>query len=420
MAIVKDAAWFHAHYGLRDFGEDVLRLSKKETPKDKICEVFGPMSSKSGWNFKKKVSPEVAAEIVDLYRKVYDQEEVTNNEITQTFVRALIVESLGRKVNWAAFAAHSASYSDQVATIKVVGRAIESARSWEGDQRRRPLSDVKENIPALPQFVKNESGVIVKVEFGGMGKGRPSTKSFKSANWEESDIQAMKCVLDSRTALLKTLTVSLEESTRKKTEVEAKVRRVCLECGDREMLHAKSILRLSKLKSGEETCLDLLFSLSMEEKTERHHSDQLQACLAEKSELESVMRECEAECGELLSKVSCLEEVLDSMGLQFENMQMGFGVSNYPRPIEADPSLPIHTSCPIMPVLPVVYGMLCTTMLLLLVAILIILGALINLQREKRVVYSLVVMFFSREIGLHLGVFGPQSKQVTLENLSCQ
>jgi hypothetical protein len=85
----------------------------------------------------------------------------------------------------------------------------------------------------------------------------------------------------------------------------------------------------------------------MEEKIESHHSDKLQACLAEKRELESVMRECKAECGELLSKVSCLEEVLDSMGLQFENMQMGFGVSKYPKPIEVDPSLPIHTSCPI-------------------------------------------------------------------------
>jgi hypothetical protein len=90
MAIVKDAACVHAHYELRDYGEDMLQLSKKEIPKDKICEVFGLMSSKSGWNFKKKVLHEVAAEIVDLYRKVYDQEEVTNNEITQTFARAFV------------------------------------------------------------------------------------------------------------------------------------------------------------------------------------------------------------------------------------------------------------------------------------------------------------------------------------------
>jgi hypothetical protein len=48
MAVIKDAAWFHEHHGLRNFGEDVLALSKKEIPKSKICEVFGPMSSKSG------------------------------------------------------------------------------------------------------------------------------------------------------------------------------------------------------------------------------------------------------------------------------------------------------------------------------------------------------------------------------------
>jgi hypothetical protein len=78
-----------------------------------------------------------------------------------------------------------------------------------------------------------------------MGKEQPSTKSFKSANWEELDIQAMKCVLDSKTALFKILTMSLEESTRKETEVEAKVRKVRLECGDHETLHAKNALKLS-------------------------------------------------------------------------------------------------------------------------------------------------------------------------------
>jgi hypothetical protein len=92
MVVIKDVAWFHEHHGLQNFGEHLLALSKKEIPKLKIYEVFGPMSSKSKWKFKNKITPEVAVQIVELYQKFYDQEEVTNNEIPQKFARALIIK----------------------------------------------------------------------------------------------------------------------------------------------------------------------------------------------------------------------------------------------------------------------------------------------------------------------------------------
>jgi hypothetical protein len=67
VVIVKDAKWFHLHHGLRNKGEDILGLSKKEILKSKIYEVFGPMASKSGWKFKNYVTLKVAIKIVQLY-----------------------------------------------------------------------------------------------------------------------------------------------------------------------------------------------------------------------------------------------------------------------------------------------------------------------------------------------------------------
>jgi hypothetical protein len=240
MAIVKDATWFHEYHRLRNFGKDVLGLCKKETPKLKIDEVFGPMSSKSGWKFKNYTTPAVATQIVELYKNVYDVDDVTNNEIPQKFVRALIVESdPERKVNWAKFAEYSRENREKVAETKAANLEVKAESGALLKVRLLQIGkrciffDRKENILT---GVKQENGV--------MGfRGKLACKAVRLPNWEEKELSAMDSVLDCNRSSLKLLTSTLEESLSKKCEVEGEFRRSRLEFADHQVMHAQESLR---------------------------------------------------------------------------------------------------------------------------------------------------------------------------------
>jgi hypothetical protein len=70
MATFRSAEWFEATRGLRNEGADVLRLSKRDVSKEELGEAFGPKSSKNGWRYDYRLSPEAAREVEELYCRV--------------------------------------------------------------------------------------------------------------------------------------------------------------------------------------------------------------------------------------------------------------------------------------------------------------------------------------------------------------
>jgi hypothetical protein len=160
-----------------------------------------------------------------LYQKVYDQEEVMNNEICQRFARVVILEStIDRRINWAGYAAYCHERREHLALTKatnlevkveVQGQSLQSGVTWEV-RKRCPLLSLKENVPSK----------LVKLEQMGCFRGKSSWKlGLRSPNWEETELSDLESILGEKNKLLETLKVSLEQSLSKKTQVEGECRR---------------------------------------------------------------------------------------------------------------------------------------------------------------------------------------------------
>lgn len=103
----RDAKWYEKNRGLCNEGLPMELLTVEHATMEEICAVFGPKEDKNGWKFKDYVAADAATKIEELYRRVYDHASVTNNQLTLKFCRALLAQSKGHKVNWAAHAANS-------------------------------------------------------------------------------------------------------------------------------------------------------------------------------------------------------------------------------------------------------------------------------------------------------------------------
>jgi hypothetical protein len=327
-----------------------------------------------------------------LYRRIYEQEpEVTNCEITLGFARGLIRESKTHDVNWANFAVRCREKREKTAAKKAENAKLakQSEGDGEGPKGRNGVGTVglkracslnKENIPPLK---------LVKVEQPSMPKGRLGVRGATAPNWGEEELLDMEVCLSKRSELLKKLKVSLGEFASKKTAVESDFRRSTLECSDREVLLAQSRVAIENSKAEADTLklqiegfllqskqtasLDakeinesveaslhslqarherLLFKISIDERTEKHHREMLESCKSQNFELEKLFLECSSQSSEISGKVECLEKVLVDMGNQWEKMNDGSGVVAFPRPISMDPESPVRTvtnlnPCPI-------------------------------------------------------------------------
>ena len=118
MATFRTPHWFEATRGLRNTGLDVLRLSTRDVSKEELTQAFGPKSSKNGWRYDYRLTPDAAREVEELYCRVTSKKKITNNELTLQFARGLLLEGKGVEVNWAAFAAHLHSHRERVCSVK--------------------------------------------------------------------------------------------------------------------------------------------------------------------------------------------------------------------------------------------------------------------------------------------------------------
>jgi hypothetical protein len=68
----------------------VLRLSKRDVTKAELTQASGPKSSKNGWRYDNRLTPEAAREVEELYFRVTSKNKITNNDITLQFARGLL------------------------------------------------------------------------------------------------------------------------------------------------------------------------------------------------------------------------------------------------------------------------------------------------------------------------------------------
>ena len=89
MATFRTPHWFEATKGLHNKGLDVLRLSTRNVSKEELSQAFSPKSSKNGWRYDYRLTPEAAREVEELYCRVTSKNKITNNELTLQFARGL-------------------------------------------------------------------------------------------------------------------------------------------------------------------------------------------------------------------------------------------------------------------------------------------------------------------------------------------
>ena len=202
MATFRTPQWFEATRGLRNHGLDVLRLSKRDVSKEELAQAFGPKSSKNGWRYDYRLTPEAAREVEELYCRVTSKNKITNNEITLQFARGLLLEGKGVQVNWAAFAAHLHSHREKVCSVK--------AENTDKRQREEGSTGVLLH-PPKPSGIR--SSVVARTSSSApisglaplpirshsevrMGRGKMTfAKALAPPNWSLVDIEGMKATM---------------------------------------------------------------------------------------------------------------------------------------------------------------------------------------------------------------------------------
>jgi hypothetical protein len=111
---------------------------KDEVPESLICLYFGPKSSKSGWKYQCKTTPEEQDAMLSLYRRVYESQDIPNKEITVQFARGLILMSSGTKVNWEEFRVDRRKYHECLRKRKELIRKEKSEREGKGERGIAP------------------------------------------------------------------------------------------------------------------------------------------------------------------------------------------------------------------------------------------------------------------------------------------
>jgi hypothetical protein len=98
--MANDATWFIANRGLTRGRIDVLSLIETIVPSSQIEEMFGPKVSENGYRYDRKVPPNIAKCILELYTRVTRKQKETNGQINKTFARAMISLLKGNHLDW--------------------------------------------------------------------------------------------------------------------------------------------------------------------------------------------------------------------------------------------------------------------------------------------------------------------------------
>ncbi|KAG0561773.1 hypothetical protein KC19_9G090800 [Ceratodon purpureus] len=381
-------------------GDLLISDIREEVSETTVCSYFGPKSSKSGWKYTAKCSDEEQAQILSLYRRVYETDEPPNKEITLSFARGLICMSLGRNVNWAQFAAERRKVREALRK-KSEDRKEKREREREGDERKGNFVSVlgkkrctvgKEGLgfpESLTLSVKSEG--IVKSEGVAMAKkGSKGRSGVCGPCWGRDEIESMVRAIKNHEVIAQESKTELAESRAELLALEDKLRREKLLLGDRELMLGEVQMRLERL-SEEELPLQCSIEAKKRNLVEfEQNSDLATETSVVKEEIAKLLSERDALsfskasdqltvrlCGEAIvgcngaikelqcrvlrsseknalieTRVSSLESVLMSMREQLSRMHVGDGAALYPRPLESSPQLPVsenHTlnACPV-------------------------------------------------------------------------
>ena len=371
----------------------------QEVPESLICSYFGPRSSKSGWKYQQRCSPEEQDAILGLYRRVYECQDIPNKEISVQFARGLILMSEGTKVDWEEFRVSRRKYRESIRKKKELTRAVKSERERDGlvpsvIGKRRCSATQGVGGDDFPETVK----LTVKPEVLGEGLGSSMGKKGGgkgqvgnvSPSWSHADIDDMVQVIGDRSMLLKSFRVSLEEVARVKCEKEDSLRRAKLMREDRMVMIGESQSEIEKIDSEElsiraeiEERSILIESLGSSEKTASEkktlvakltddegrcevlcasRADEQRSCKRSRqiveecertiSRLENELEQTIQEHSRFEQKVKACEGQLVVMEEQLRMMREGFGECFWPTPIANCPESPIHLShtlnpCPV-------------------------------------------------------------------------
>ncbi|KAG0591096.1 hypothetical protein KC19_1G149000 [Ceratodon purpureus] len=291
--------------GVPEGGIKVGDIGQERVPESMICSFFGPKSSKSGWKYQQRTSPEEQDAILSLYRRVYESQDIPNKEISVQFARGLILWSEGTKVDWEEFRVSRRKYREGIRKKKEQTKLVRSERDGEGVVpsiigKRRCLASqgiLSDEFPReLKLTVKSEVlGEGFSASMGRRGGGK-SRNPIVSPCWLQDDINGMVEVIGDRSALLEGFRVSLEQVTKVRGEKEDSLRRARLMQEDRTVMLAECESEISRI-DGEE----LSIRAQMEEKSILLESlGSGDGSLVEKetlvAQLSSDERKCEALC----------------------------------------------------------------------------------------------------------------------------
>ena len=402
MATFRSAEWFEATRGLRNQGADVLRLTERDVSKEELAQSFGPKSSKNGWRFDYRLTPQAARDVEELYCRVTSKNKITNNEITLQFARGLLLEGKGVQVNWAAFAAHLHSHREKVCSVKAENTGKRQREEGSTGVLLHPpkRSGVTSSVVARPTSSAPISGLGAlplrchsEVR---MGRGKMTfAKALAPPNWSLVDIEGMKATMLTKEQLCASLKEKVEflklEGERKNTGaqrvslllsqheaiynaalaefekcdvkvVAAKVVVQNLETMLAELVGKKSALldvgysgsdigqfdseiaqKKDALRLASETLKELECQKACERMTERYAYEKLRVSREESDALQEGQGSDGKEYRSNLVILKSLESLLPAFEQQMLRMEKGGGAILYPQPLPSHPESPKET-----------------------------------------------------------------------------
>ncbi len=181
-----------------------------------MAQSFGPKSSKNGWRFDYRLTPQAARDVEELYCRVTSKNKITNNEITLQFARGLLLEGKGVQVNWAAFAAHLHSHREKVCSVKAENTGKRQSREGStGVSLPSPNSSgIRSSGLARATFGAPIPGMVpmsVRSQSERMGRGKmTAAKALAPPNWSLVDIEGMKAQMLTKEQLCAILNEKVE------------------------------------------------------------------------------------------------------------------------------------------------------------------------------------------------------------------
>ncbi|KAG0568370.1 hypothetical protein M758_6G013100 [Ceratodon purpureus] len=234
--------------GLPDSGILVSEI-RDEVPVSVVCKYFGSKSSKSGWKYKERTTPEQQAAILSLYQRVYEVEDIPNKEITLGFAKGLILMSRGEKVNWKQFSDARIEYRESLKRKRKENRSeLKRGRECEVSEIATRVGSRRCLAPSLGFFsqslnltMKSEEMVVPAMGSKG-GEGRVRVGPC----WERHEVESMVAIIQNSANFVAVLKVLVEESQREKVSLEGKLRRAKMLLSDRQMMLDDSAAEVAK------------------------------------------------------------------------------------------------------------------------------------------------------------------------------